>query len=87
MTCLVCALGLAQFPVEEVDGLLDLADLLDEAVVHRVAAHLHVGTVRPRLKSRLGDLRTAETKGHFSICSTSRLFHSCAQVFRENIEN
>ena len=63
MTCLVCALGLAQFPVEEVDGLLDLSDLLDEAVVHRVAAQLHVGPVRARLEPRLGDLRAAETKG------------------------
>ena len=63
MTCLVGALGLAQFPVEEVDGLLDLSDLLDEAVVHRVAAQLHVGPVRARLKPSLRDLRAAETKG------------------------
>ena len=73
MTCLVGALGLAQFPVEEVDGLLDLSDLLDEAVVHRVAAQLHVGPVCARFEPRLRDLRTARTKGYFALCKCERL--------------
>ena len=55
--CLMCALGLAQFPMEEVDRLLDLANLLDEAVIHWVAAQLHVGPVRARFEPRLRDLR------------------------------
>ena len=59
-TCLVRALGLSQLPVQEVRRLLDLADLLDEAVVHGVAAQLHVRPVRARLEPRLRHLRTAK---------------------------
>ena len=71
--CLMCALGLAQFPMEEVDRLLDLSDLLDEAVIHWVAAQLHVGPVRARLKPRLRDLRTAEIKDYSAIMQTAKV--------------
>ena len=59
-TCLVRALRLSQLPVQEVCRLLDLADLLHEAVIDGVAAQLHVRPVRARLKPRLGDLRDAK---------------------------
>ena len=61
-TCLVRALRLSQLPVQEVRRLLDLSDLLDEAVVHGVAAQLHVRPVRARLQPRLRDLRAAKFK-------------------------
>ena len=44
---LVRHLPLTELPVEEVDALLDLADLLHQPVVGRVPAQLHVRPVGP----------------------------------------
>ena len=54
----MCGLRVVELPVEEVDRLLDLADLVDEAVVDGVPAELDVGAVGAGLEAGLGHLET-----------------------------
>ena len=53
---LVGGLGVVELAVEQVDRLLDLADLVDEAVVDGVPAELDVGAVGAGLEAGLGHL-------------------------------
>ena len=49
--------SLVEFPVEEVDGLLDLSDLFDQTMMNGIATQFHVWTVGSSFQTALRNLK------------------------------